>query len=927
MDNPLGETSSNNGIPVVKKTPAATPSKFNSADKAISSPKQNPVIPNPKSLNPFAPEFEISPFARYDPYYPAHYEPYEHQQPRQGKEVRQTSNSPDKLTVKDSLSRLANVLSQRRLQDTLPLPEPEIFSGDLLHYPVWLKSFETIIEGQTDEVLQRLYYLGKYTAGEPKEAVSGPLLLETEDAYKKARKILSDWLGNPFLVADACREKINEWPKIPPDDGTSLRKLSDFLTYCQKATSTMKYLNVLNDPDENQRKARKLPRYLIDRWSREVDWLNKDEEQRQSGRASSNVARVQMGYPPFSAFCSFLQRESRIAYNPVTAVRPQREEVAGDNFDKGWKPKGFNIRKPPRFSTFATDSHEIANSNTQSRKEKKSEATLCPLCKAPHDLDVCKQFLKKSLAKRRDLIKTNTLCIGCLRWKHMKRVCRRRLVWKTCNGFQPTSLQSDPVPIETERSSHPRNTPEAISHRVNLSDLKNVNPSYMLSLIVPVWIHHRKDISKTLLTNALLDEQSDACFVKENLLRELGVNGPEVELKLSTVLAEKIIKSRRIEGLVVHGCNQDIEIRLPKSYSRSSIPARKSQIRRPESAMIWPHLQKISEMILPLNEDLRVGLLIGLNCSRAVKPLEVIPGKGDDPYAKRIALGWGIIGATRSSREEDSEIEIDIAGNRIVIYEVEATPNRKMCHLAFRTQVKEMISPSNVSKMFTLDFNERQADEKPLSDEDRSFLRIVREGIHQLLDDHYEIPLPLWNENLEPPNDKEIALSRLTKLIRRLSSEDQFRKDYCRFMEDIISNGCAQRVPLDEISTASKQVWYIPHHGVYHKKKPGKIRVWLQSTMRWPISESTTIPGPRCDKQSHRSSVQISARADSLYVRHLNMFHQVKIDIEHRNLLRFLWWDNPELKGDPVEFCMTVHSFGATSSPRCATFALKTTAD
>ena len=54
-----------------------------------------------------------------------------------------------------------------------------------------------------------------------------------------------------------------------------------------------------------------------------------------------------------------------------------------------------------------------------------------------------------------------------------------------------------------------------------------------------------------------------------------------------------------------------------------------------------------------------------------------------------------------------------------------------------------MISPSNVSKMFTLDFNERQADEKPLSDEDGSFLRIVREGIHLLLDDHYEIPLPL----------------------------------------------------------------------------------------------------------------------------------------------------------------------------------------
>ena len=77
-------------------------------------------------------------------------------------------------------------------QDTLSLPDPEISSGDLLDYPVWLKSFETIIEGQTEEASHRLYYLGKYTRGEPKEAISGLLLLVTEDAYKQARRILSD---------------------------------------------------------------------------------------------------------------------------------------------------------------------------------------------------------------------------------------------------------------------------------------------------------------------------------------------------------------------------------------------------------------------------------------------------------------------------------------------------------------------------------------------------------------------------------------------------------------------------------------------------------------------------------------------------------------------------------------------------------------
>ena len=125
--------------------------------------------------------------------------------------------------------------------------------------------FRNHLEGQTEKVSQRLYYLRKYTAGEPKEAISGVLLLETAEAYKQAKKILSDRFGNPFLIADAYRKKINEWPKIPPNDGISLRKFSDFLIHCQTAMNSVKYLNVLDDPDENQRMVRKLPWYLVDR--------------------------------------------------------------------------------------------------------------------------------------------------------------------------------------------------------------------------------------------------------------------------------------------------------------------------------------------------------------------------------------------------------------------------------------------------------------------------------------------------------------------------------------------------------------------------------------------------------------------------------------------------------------------------------------
>ena len=836
-------------------------------------------------------------------------------------------------SVEDSLHCLADVLCQRHLQDTLPLPEPEIFGGDLLHYPLWLKSFETIIEGQTDKVSQRLYYLGKYTRGEPREAISGLLLLETADAYRRAKKILAERFGNPFLVADAYRRKINEWPKIPPNDGTSLRRFSDFLVHCQTVTKTIKYLKVLDDPDENQKMLQKLPRYLIDRWSREVDrWLNKEGEEQNRGEESVPDGDGTV-YPPFKAFCRFLEREARIACNPVT-TRPHKEEAPRQDAERASKSNSYR-RKSAKVSTFATGSGEVKTSASDSKRENKPEAVTCPLCKGPHDLDACKSFLSMSLAERRDVIRSKALCLGCLKWGHMRKDCRRRRVCKTCNGFHPTSLHSDPAKIPEQdkavtNATEVTNVTEVISNRAKVCGTKKTTAIRMHSLIVPVWVHHSKDAQNKLLIYALLDEQSDACFVNKDVLRKLDLNGPEVDLKISTVLAEEVVTSQKIEGLVVRGYNEEGEIPLPKTYSRSTIPAKRSQIPRPESAHGWPHLQMVSEKLMPFRSDVEVGLLIGLNCPRAIKPLEVVPGVEDDPYAKRTALGWGIIGAANPlTHEDEAETESDIFCNRIITREVQVDSSRKMCHFALRTEVKELLNPHDVAKMFTLDFNERRTEEKSLSFEDRKFLKIVRDGVHQRDDGHYKMPLPLKKEDVELPNSKELALSRLLKLKWRLTNDDQFRRDYSGFMQDIITSGYAERVPTDEPSSDNKRVWYIPHHGVYHKKKPGKIRVVFdcsavcdgqslnQQLLQGP-DLTNNLTGVLCRFRQERVAFMCDIQA---------MFHQVKVDENHRDYLRFSWWDNEEFKGDPVEYRMTVHLFGATSSPGCANLALKTTAD
>ena len=131
--------------------------------------------------------------------------------PGKHKQIVQDQDGGSSSSNCETLERLANLLSQKNSQELLPLPEPEIFRGDLIYYPTWQKLFDAIIERETDSNSHRLYYFGKYTAGDAEEAISGLITLDNS----QARNILRGRFGNPIVVAEAYRKKVNEWPTIP----------------------------------------------------------------------------------------------------------------------------------------------------------------------------------------------------------------------------------------------------------------------------------------------------------------------------------------------------------------------------------------------------------------------------------------------------------------------------------------------------------------------------------------------------------------------------------------------------------------------------------------------------------------------------------------------------------------------------------------
>ena len=148
------------------------------------------------------------------------------------------------------------------------------------------------------------------------------------------------------------------------------------------------------------------------------------------------------------------------------------------------------------------------------------------------------------------------------------------------------------------------------------------------------------------------------------------------------------------------------------------------------------------------------------------------------------------------------------------------------------------------------------------------FLARVTENIRHREDGHYEMPLPLKNPNTKLPNNRDMASHRLKQLKRRFASDEKYRDDYLTFMNTVIQSGYAEKVPTRNEDENNQQVWCIPHHGVYHPKKPNKIRVVFDCSAEFKGESLNKHLQQGPDMTNNLCSLQISPGSGGLHVQH-----------------------------------------------------------
>ena len=222
--------------------------------------------------------------------------------------------------------------------------------------------------------------------------------------------------------------------------------------------------------------------------------------------------------------------------------------------------------------------------------------------------------------------------------------------------------------------------------------------------------------------------------------------------------------------------------------------------------------------------------------------------------------------------------------------------------------------------------------EQSMSVEDRRFIEIMETGIHKNKFGNWEMPLPLRKNNVTFPNNRGQVASRMNNLLLSFKRKPQMEKDYFQFMQKLLKRGHAIPVPLNKGTKATHEpgnVWYLPHFGVYHPRKPDKIRVVFDSSAEFHgVSLNKELPsGP--DTLNSLLGILLRFRRNNVAVACdiEQMFHNFYVNPEHQNLLRFLWLESNDKTKNIIEYQMTVHLFGNTSSPAVATFGLRKTAD
>ena len=740
-------------------------------------------------------------------------------------------------------------------RQSLPKCHPDTFSGDAetLFHP-WKKSFKAMITDAEVSAEQEVNYLRSFTSGEVQRVVDNFRRRQLDDPVALLRdlwKELERRFGSTAVITNTLLERLREASSFGNHDNAKL-----LCADVDSQLSCLPGLACLNFPNAIRPITEKLPSPIRAKWEKEIaTYADKNDD----------------AYPGFSAFARLIVKQARTKNHPkITAGSPQPSAAAPRR-----KEKPLNSRVLLTRSGAAGPKRELQSDRR-------------PWChfheKDTHALTSCKAFAGKPL-----------MCFLCLTTGHRAKDCQAKPTCDKCvDNRHNTLLHKDKEGSEREGRNETSN--DVIGDKCT-AVCQESGGGISCSKVILVDIAYKETPQNVHRMYAIIDDQSNTSLISSELADMLEADGPEEKYFLTTCSSSKETKfGRRVTGLLAKSVVSHRQADLPVLVECDRIPEDRSEIPTPEMAKRFLHLEAIADEIPPLDRNAAIHILLGRDAPELLKVRAFKNGPRGAPWAQKLLLGWTLTGQVCLHRL-DGRIHIQAHRTTVKVGGLFGDERQKAATRIDGEENNVIPCPNQLKITDSLDvrdvFHTTPRDNEPsLSCDDRKFLKIMENGIHKNASGNWEMPLPFRHENTTMPNNRNQTVNRLNGLLRTLRRKPQMQEDYLAFMAKVFDKGHTSPVPPEESKAEPGRVWYLPHFGVYHPKKPTQIRVVFDSSAEFDgVSlNKELLAGP--DLMNSLLGVLIRFRKETVATMCdiEQMFHSFHVDPADRNFLRFLWY-------------------------------------
>ncbi|CAH8641973.1 unnamed protein product [Schistosoma margrebowiei] len=413
-------------------------------------------------------------------------------------------------------------------------------------------------------------------------------------------------------------------------------------------------------------------------------------------------------------------------FHELTQFIASRARVACSRFGR----LANRSRKRPNVKTNCHVQSEQGNSSTAKTK--------CSMCSYDHAIYKCPQFLALTVQERWSHAKSKGICFVCLRQGHKVNECKMS---RLCNVDS------------CEKKHHALLHTNTASNDVNKSETQNccgftksLSSQVCLGMIPVRLVAGNAEM----VGYALLDNGSDVTLIKSSCLRHLGLKEDRASVVVGTVSGNRTMTATRTP-FEVYSLDRSEHVTIEGALIAASVPGHKPTRSAVNNLVKWPHLRDVPIDHLDSEEVL---LLIGCDVPEAHWVLDQRLGGRKNPYAVKTLLGWTVFGPASYPEYR-----------------------KRIVNHTSKIQTLE----NEIRKFYDSEFSDAYSNNKSLSVDDKTAIRIV-EGGTRFLNGHFGVPIP-WKVH---PNmgggNYEVANSRLQSLKRRLLKDDIL---YIKYTNDI----------------------------------------------------------------------------------------------------------------------------------------------